>query len=79
MVEVMVVVVSPVAISCVDVVDTGGDVITTVLTLVVRDGVTTAGPRLAAALNHETKTILETINSSESVRARRLRLKDSTS
>jgi hypothetical protein len=65
---------------CVDVVVVVGAVLVTVeATLVVRDGVTTAGPRLAAALNHETKTILDTINSNASVAARRLRLKDSTS
>ena len=67
---------------CVDVVVVVGAVlVTVVLVLVVRDGVIIAGPRLpAAALNHETRTIPETINSSnESVAARRLRLKDSTS
>ena len=78
--EVIVVVVN-IPVVCVDVVVVVGAVLVAVVaTLVVRDGVTTAGPRLAAALNHETKTIPDTINSSnESVAARRLRLNGSTS
>ena len=77
----MIVVVVNVPVVWVDVVVVVGAVLVAVEpTLVVRGGVTTAGPRVAAALNHETKTIPETINSSnESVAARRLRLKESTS
>ena len=78
----MIVVVVDDPVVCVDVVVVVGAVLLTVaLVLVVRDGVTIAGPMLpAAVLNHETKTIPETINSSnDSVAARRSRLIDSTS
>jgi hypothetical protein len=77
----MVVVVDDPVVCVVVVVVVGAVLVTVALVLVVIDGVTIAGPKLpAAALNHETKTIPETINSSiESVAARKLRLKDSTS
>jgi hypothetical protein len=62
---VIVVVVNVIA-TCVEEVLVVGAVLVTVLTtLVVTEGVTYAGPKLAAAVNHETKTIPDTTNKSK--------------
>jgi hypothetical protein len=76
-VEVIVVVVSVPEVVVEVVVVVGAVLVVVVTVLVVGVGVTSAGPRLAAALNHETKTIPDIINSSnENAVMRKLRLKE---
>ena len=73
------VVVNVIAIRVEEVVVVGAVLVTVLTTLVITDGVTNAGPRLAPAVNHETKTIPETINkSNENTAARTLAFKGPT-